>query len=194
MFCHPLDFWAVLDDKLNYGHVELLVAKSDVFHAYWKVESLWEAKSGNQIVMVCMDGAKELCHGQLQEHLTSHGVVMQVTAPYAHLQNSKIEHYIHTLEDGFQTLLADSGLSMTFWGDTVLTVNYLCNCVPMSTLPDNVTSYEEMECAKPNLSHLWVWRCQCFVTIPLELCTKGGPCHFEAIFVGYEDNQLSCHV
>ena len=74
---------------------------------------------------------------------------------------------------------------MSFLGDAVLTVNYLCNHVPMLTLPDNATPYEEMECIKPNLSHLQVWGCQCFVSIPLELHTKGGPCCFEAIFVGY---------
>jgi len=115
---------------------------------------------------------------------------MQVTAPYAHSQNGKIEHYIHTIKDGFQTLLVDSGLSMTFWGDTALTMNYLRNHVPTSTLPNNITPYEEMEHIKPNLAHLWVWGCQCFVAIPQELRTKGGPRHFEAIFVGYEENHI----
>ena len=40
-------FWAILNDKSNYGHVKLLAAKSDVFNAYQKVSSLWEAKSGS---------------------------------------------------------------------------------------------------------------------------------------------------
>jgi len=165
-------FWVILDNKSNYTHVTLLAAKSDVFDAYQKVEALWEAKSGNHVVAVCMDGAKELCLGCLEDHLTSQGVVMQVTAMYSHSQNGNIEHYICTIEDRFQTLLADSGFSMMFWG------NYLCNCVPTSTLPDNITSYEEVEHVKPNLAHLQVWGCQCFVTILPELCTKGGPHHF----------------
>ena len=62
-------FWAILDDKSNYGHVELLAAKSDVFPAYRKVESLWEAKSGNRVIAVQMDGAKEFCQGKLEQHL-----------------------------------------------------------------------------------------------------------------------------
>lgn len=33
-------FWAMLDDKSNYGHVALLAAKNDVFDTYWKVEAL----------------------------------------------------------------------------------------------------------------------------------------------------------
>jgi len=36
--------------------------------------------------------------------------------------------------------------------------------------------------------------CQCFVAIPPELHAKGGPRRFEAIFVGYEENQLGWHV
>ena len=187
-------FWAILDDKSNYGHVELLAAKSDVFPAYQKVESLWEAKSGNRVIAVRMDGAKEFCQGKLEQHFISRGVAMQVTAPYAHSQNGKIERYVCTLEDGFQTLLADSGLSMTFWGDAVLTMNYIHNRVSTSTLPANVTPYEEIEHHKPNLSHLRVWGCQCFVAIPQELCSKGGPHCFGAIFVGYEENRLGWHV
>ena len=32
------------------------------------------------------------------------------------------------------------------------------------------------------------------MTIPPELCSKGGPHHFEAIFVGYEEDRISWHV
>ena len=189
-----LTFWAILDDKSNYGHVELLAAKSDVFSAYRKVESLWEAKSGNRVVTVRMDGAKEFCRGRLADHLSSRGIVMQVTAPYAHSQNGKAERFIRTLEDRFQTLLADSSLPMSFWGDAVLTMVYIRNRVPTSVLPADTTPFEEMEHKKPDLSHLRVWGCQCFVAIPPELCAKGGPHRFEAIFIGYEENRLGWRV
>ena len=183
-------FWAILDDKSNFGHVELLAAKNDVYSAYLKVESLWEAKSGNCIVAVRMDGAKEFSLGKLGDHLMSYGVVMQVTAPYAHSQNGKAECFVHMLEDGFQMLLADSGLPMSFWGDATLTMNYLRNHVPTSVLPSNTTPFKVMNKSKPDLSHLRVWGCQCFVAIPPELRTKGGPHRFEATFVGYEDDRI----
>jgi len=126
-----------------------------------------------------MDGAKEFCHGRLEAHLSSHV-----------LSTGHCEHLVWMLKDGFQTLLADSGLPMSFWGDAVLTMAYICNRVPTSALPLNVTPFEEMEHTKPDLSHLQVWGCKCFVAIPPELCTKGGPHHFEVIFVGYEENRL----
>jgi len=148
------------------------------------------AKSSNHVVVIHMDGTNKFCLGCLEAHLHSRGIAMQVTAPDAHLQNRKIECYIWVLEDGFQTLLADSNLSISFWGDAILTVAYICNQVPMSVLPSDTTPYEEMEHSKPNLSSLQVWGCQCFISIPPELCLKGGPHHFKAIFVGYEENQL----
>ena len=139
-------------------------------------------------------GTNEFCCGCLEALLHSHGIAMQVTAPFVHSQNRKIECFIQTLEDEFQTLLADSGLSISFWGDAVLTVTYIRNRFPMSVLPSDTMPYEEMEHSKPNLSHLRVWGCQCFVAIPPELCLKGGPHCFEAIFVGYVENPLRWHV
>ena len=87
-------------------------------------------------------------------------------------------------------LLADSGLPMLFWGWAVLTSQYLCNRLPASALASNITPIEALSMKKPDLSHPCVWGCQCFVTIPTELCTKAGPHRFEAIFVGYEEARV----
>ena len=75
-------------------------------------------------------------------HLTSKGIVVQCTVPYAHQQNGKSEHYICTIEEGGQALLADAGLPMSFWLDAVLTCQYLVNWLPTSTLPDDTTPFE----------------------------------------------------
>jgi hypothetical protein len=51
-----------------------------------------------------------------------------------------------------------------------------------------------MHGTKPDLTHLRVWGCQCFPSIPPEIRTKGGPRRYEAIFVGYEDNRIGWRV
>lgn len=183
-------FSIFLDDASNYGVTTLLSNKTDVFPAWKKVEASWELLSGNHIKAVRLDGAKEFTQGALANHLLSHGIVMQVTAPYAHAQAGKAERYVRTIEDGVQTLLADAKLPLSFWGDAALTTQYLRNRLPTSTLPLNTTPYEVMHGTKPDLSHLRVWGCQCFPAIPPELRTKGGPRRYEAIFVGYEDNRI----
>ena len=183
-------FWTILDDASNYGHTALLAHKSDAFSAYLPVEASWELKSGHRVRAIRSDGAKELIEGKFAKYLLEKGITQQITAPYAHSQNGKAERYVRTLEDGAQTLLAESGLPQSFLGDATLTIQYLRNRLPTTTLPNDTTPYECMEKSKPDLSHLRVWGCQCFVHIPEELRTKGGPRRFEAIFVGYEENRV----
>jgi Reverse transcriptase (RNA-dependent DNA polymerase) len=187
-------FTIFLDDASNFGHTELLVAKSDSFPAYKKVEASWELKSGNRTKAVRFDGAKEFTQGPFSKHLANRGIAVQVTAPYAHSQAGKAERYIRTIEDGIQALIADAKLPPSFWGDAALTYQYLHNRVPTSTLPYGTTPYEVMNHAKPDLSHLRVWGCQCFPAIPPELRIKGGPRRYEAIFVGYEENRVGWRV
>jgi hypothetical protein len=137
----------------------------------------------------------EFTAGKMGDHLVSKGIVIQRTVPYAHEQNGKSERYIRTLEEGGQALLAGSGLPMTFWLDAVLTRQYLCNRLPTSTLPNDVTPFESITNGrKPDLSHLRVWGCDCYVAIPSELRPKAGFKRFQAIFVGYEDHRIGWRV
>lgn len=118
-------FTIFLDDAANFGHTKLLVAKSDSFLAYKKIEASWELKSGNRVKSIRFDGAKEFTQGPFAKHLASRGIAVQVTAPYAHSQAGKAERYIRTIEDGIQTLIADAKLPPSFWGDAALTYQYL---------------------------------------------------------------------
>ena len=84
---------------------------------------------------------------------------------------------------------------MSFWLDAMLTRQYLVNRLPISTLPDNLTPYEVLSNGcKPDLSHLRVWGCDCFVAVPDELHAKAGFKRFQAIFVGYEEHRVGWHV
>jgi hypothetical protein len=187
-------FTIFLDDASNFGGTSLLATKDGAFPAYKRVEASWELTSGNKIKAVRFDGAKEFTQGQMSAHLLDRGIAMQVTAPYAHAQAGKAERYVRTIEEGIQTLLADTKLPPSFWGDAALTTQYLRNRLPTSTLPPDITPYEVMHHVKPDLSHLRVWGCQCFPAIPPELRTKGGPRRYEAIFVGYEENRIGWRV
>lgn len=114
-----------LDDASNYGSTTLLVTKNGVFPAWKNVESSWELISGNRVKNVRLDGAKEFTEGPMAKHMATRGIPLQITAPYAHAQTGKAERYVHTIEDGIQTLLADAKLPMSFWGDAALTTQYL---------------------------------------------------------------------
>ena len=177
-------FLEVLEDHSNFGYLGLLHKKDDAFGFYCETEAKVELTTGSLICAVRMDGAPELCEGKMGRHLRGRGISLQVAAPYAHAQNGKVERYIRTLEDTMQALLADSSLPPSFWNWAVSTAQYLRNHLPTSVLPSGVTPFEAHHHRKPDLSHLRVWGCQCFVLVPPELQTKGGPRQYEAIFVG----------
>ena len=187
-------FYVILDDCANFGFTTLLHLRTGAFAFYMSTEAYVEHTTGRPVCTVRLDGALELTAGAMGQHFHSKGISVQTTAPYAHSQNGKAEHYVRTLKDGGQTLIADSGLPASFWGDAVLTVQYIRNRVPTSALPDNKTPYKVFFGKKPDLSHLCVWGCQCFVALPKELRAKGGPRRFEGIFVGYEEGRVGWQV
>ena len=160
--------------------------KSDVFMHYRSTKAFLERSNNVRVLAIWCGGELELTAGWMGEHLMSKGIVIQRTVPYAHEQNGKSEWYIRTLEEGGQALLAGSSLPMSFWLDAVLTQQYLCNRLPTSTLPNNVTPFESLTNGrKPDLSHLRVWGCDCYVAVPDELRLKAGFKRFRVIILIY---------
>ena len=188
-------FFNILDDRSNWGFTFGLRLKSDAFAHYLATEVFLERSKGVIVKTVRCGGELELTAGKMGDHFLSKGIVVQRTVPYAHQQNGKSERYIRTIEEGGQALLADAGLPMSFWLDAVLTRQYLVNRLPTSTLPAGVTPYEVLSNGrKPDLSHLRVWGCDCYVAIPDELRPKAGFKRFRAIFVGYEEHRVGWRV
>ena len=72
----------------------------------------------------------------------------------------------------------------------MLTRQYLVNRLPTSTLPANLTPFEVINGKKPDLSHLRVWGCDCYVAVPDELRAKSGFNRFRAIFFGYKEHRI----
>lgn len=186
--------FSILDDFSNFGFTTLLAHKSDAFDAFRLAEAFLLKQCSASVCSVRTDGAKEFVEGSFGKYLRTSGVRVQLTAPYAHHQNSKAERFIRTLEDGCQTLLASSGLPDQFWGDAMLTSQYLRNRLPTSTLPSDITPHERIHGSKPDLGHLCVWGCLCFPIIPPKKHAKAGPRRFEAIFVGYEEGRVGYRV
>jgi hypothetical protein len=188
-------FFNILDDRSNWGFTFGLRLKSDAFSCYRSTEAFLERSNGVVVLNIRCGGELELTAGQMGNHFTSKGIVVQRTVPYAHQQNGKSERYIRTIEEGGQALLADTGLPMSFWLDAVLTRQYLINRLPTSTLSDGLTPFELITNGrKPDLSHLRVWGCDCYVAVPDELRAKAGSKRFRAIFVGYEEHRIGWRV
>jgi hypothetical protein len=126
-------FYVILDNRSNFGFTALLCDRPEAVSFYKQTEAFVKHKTGRCVLTVQVDGARKLSDGALADHFRTAGIMVQVTAPYAHSQNGKAEHYVRTLEDGSQVLLPDSRLPASFWGDAVLTIQYIRNRVLTST-------------------------------------------------------------
>jgi len=96
-----------------------------------------------------------------------------------------VERKNRSLEEGARTLLNETRLPKYFWADVVCTICYTLNRVLIRPILKK-TPYELYKGRKPNISHLRVFGCKCFVL-------KNGKESFgkfdakadEAIFLGY---------
>ncbi|SJL06868.1 uncharacterized protein ARMOST_10210 [Armillaria ostoyae] len=138
-------FFAILDNHTSYNEAEPIVKKNDCTHVFKDTQALWENQMNEKVKKVHCDGAKEFTQGELGQHFKDSGIEVQMTALYAHQQNGKAERFIQTLEDDAQTLIADSGLPMSFWGDAVMTASYTRKRIPVTGINLKLPSQYESE-------------------------------------------------
>ena len=77
-------------------------------------------------------------------------------------KNGVVERKNRSLEEGATTLLNETKLSKYFWADAV---SIICNTLNIILLRPIIkkTPYELYKGRKPNISHLKVIGCKCFV-------------------------------
>jgi hypothetical protein len=69
-------------------------------------------------------------------------------------QNEVSKHKHRTLMGGVLTMLQQSGFIKAFWGEAILTANYLQNRTPTKSMDTNKTPYKLWMGYDPDLSHL----------------------------------------
>ena len=109
-------------------------------------------------------------HGTEFENLSfinycnEHGVDHNFSAPRTPQQNEVVERKNRTLKDMTRIMLVASGLPRNFWAEALNTSCYIINrCMIRPLL--NKTPYELLKGRKPNIMHLRVFGCKCFVHI-----------------------------
>uniref|UniRef100_A0A2D4HTR1 Retroviral polymerase SH3-like domain-containing protein n=1 Tax=Micrurus lemniscatus lemniscatus TaxID=129467 RepID=A0A2D4HTR1_MICLE len=87
------------------------------------------------------------------------------------------------------SLLEDSGLSRSYWGEAMLTANYLINRLWSSSIND--TPYSVLYGRKPSLRHLGVFGSNAWMHIPKAIRKKSQPKTKKLRFTGYEPGSKS---
>jgi len=105
-----------------------------------------------------------------------------------------VERKNHTLEDMTWTMLVASGLHRNFWAEAFNTLYYIVNrCMIRPIL--NKTPYELFKGQNPNIKHLRVFGCKCYVhNNGKQSLEKFNIRSDEAIFLGYSSNSKAYKV
>lgn len=87
------------------------------------------------------------------------------------------------LLDTVRSMMAQATLSISFWGDALITAPYLLNCSPSKSI--NATAYELWTGRKPTIGHLQPWRSAIYVHFVSHPHRKLGSRTKKFIFLQY---------
>ena len=84
-----------------------------------------------------------------------------MTAPYTPQQNGLAERKNRTLVEPVTCLLTQSGMPLSFWGEALISANYIRNRCPIMGLNGKIP-YEIWHQHLPNLNHIKIFGSKCF--------------------------------
>ncbi|KAD3066742.1 hypothetical protein E3N88_34622 [Mikania micrantha] len=146
--------------------------------------TLLEKQFSLPVKMIRSDNGTEFKNQVLDKFCISKGILRQYSAPRTPSQNGVVERKNMTLIEAARTMLADSGLPLTFWAEAVNTACYVLNRVHI-VKRHNKTAYEILYKIKPLISFFKVFGCPCFILNTKVSLSKFAAKVDSGYFVGY---------
>eukprot|EP00268_Persea_americana_P033657 TRINITY_DN3330_c0_g1_i11.p1 TRINITY_DN3330_c0_g1~~TRINITY_DN3330_c0_g1_i11.p1 ORF type:complete len:627 (-),score=65.47 TRINITY_DN3330_c0_g1_i11:2488-4368(-) len=173
-----------IDDFTRYTWLYLMKTRSELYTIYTAFSTMVATQFDTKIKIFRSDSGGEYMSHKFRSYLTSQGTLAQLSCPATPQQNGVAERkHRHILETA-RSLIHSSHVPLQFWGEAVLTATYLINRTP-STVLSGISSYEKLFSFQPDLSHLKVFGCTCFVLLSDNERTKLGPKSTVCVFLGY---------
>jgi hypothetical protein len=173
----------VLDEFSNFCASVLMKRKGDASKEGILVLKTLSLHTEFKVKTIRTDGGTEFLG--LDGYCRKHGILHQVTPPYSHQSNGKVERLNRTLQEKAMAMLSDSQLPTKYWGEAMLMASHVQNISP-TTLSDK-TPFELMYGVVPDASHLRVFGSKCKGLTPKTLRSgKFNPICQSGIFVGYQ--------
>jgi transposase InsO family protein len=187
-------FISFIDDYSRYMYLYILYNKNEAIDAFKIFKAEVEKQCGKQIKIVRSDKGGEYygrytedgqAPGPFAKLLQEHGIVAQYTMPGSPDQNGVVERRNRTLLDMVRSMLSNSNLSKSLWGEALKTAMYILNRVPTKAVPK--TPFELWKGWKLSLRHMCVWGCPSEVRIYNPQEKKLDPRTISGYFIGYAE-------
>ena len=114
------------------------------------------------------------------------------SSSYTPIENHVAERSWRVLADNAKALLLDSGLPDAFWSHAFRTTVYVWN--RLTPAGSSQSPYAYFYGSHPDLAHLRVWGCPCWVHIPDPLRRKFQAKAREGIFIGYAQRSREYYI
>ncbi|CAL9217264.1 unnamed protein product [Arabidopsis halleri] len=181
-------FVTFIDEKSKYTWVTLLPSKDRVYDAFLNFQNYVTNHFDAKIKILRTDNGGEYTSTKLKAHLEKCGILHQTSCPYNPQQNGVAERKNRHLMEVSRAMLFHKHMPKRFWGDAVMTACYLINRIPTRVLNDQ-SPFQVLNNQNPNIEHLRVFGCVCFVFIPGDLRNKLEPKSTKCVFIGYSTTQ-----
>ena len=179
-------FITFTDDYTRFGIVYLISHKAEAISCFQSYMSLVENQLDRKIKALRTDRGREYLSDQFRQLCDEKGIQHQLTIPRTPQQNGVAERRNRTLLEMVRSMMAQTNLSITFWGDALLTATFILNCVPSKSVP--TTPYELWTKRKPDLSVLRPWGCAAYVLNTSHPHGKLGAQGKKCIFIRYSEH------
>lgn len=177
----------LIDDYSGYTRVYLMKQKSEAEIKIKQFVAEMGTRFGRKPQVIRSDRGGEYTGNALLNFYKQQGITPEFTVPYSPQQNGKAERKNRSLIEMTRCLIGDSQLDKRFWGEAILTANYLQNRLPSESVER--TPYELWMGRKPNYSNLKRFGCQAWVQTPSVKRSKLDPAATRMKFIGYAPHQ-----
>ena len=175
----------IVDDYSRFTWTLFLKNKSDAFHAFKKLAKVLQNENSCSISALRSDHGGEFENEKFNHFCEKYGIKHNFSAPGTPQQNGVVERKNRSLEELARTMLNESNIPKYFWADAVNTACYIINRVLIRPILKK-TPYELYKGRKPNIAHLRVFGCKCFVlNNGKEKLGKFDAKADDALFLGY---------
>lgn len=178
-------FVSFIDDYSRYCWVYPIKEKSSVFETFKKWLVMVERQLELKLQVLRSDNGGEYVSSEMNRFLEERGILHQKTAPYNPHQNGVAERLNRTLGDLIRSMLHHKQLPNVFWAEALMVAAYIRNRVTSRGISSLTTPFELLFGQKPNLSHIRVFGCRCWITNRGSNLSKLDARATEAILIGY---------
>ncbi|KAD4982137.1 hypothetical protein E3N88_18808 [Mikania micrantha] len=174
----------VVDDYSRFCWTFFLFSKDETSDKIIALVTHLERQFSLPVKIIRSDNGTEFKNQVLDKFCISKGILRQYSAPRTPAQNGVVERKNRTLIEAARTMLADSGLPLSFWAEAVNIACYVLNRVHI-VKRHNKTAYEVLYNIKPLISFFKVFGCPCFILNTKDFLSKFAAKVDSGYFVGY---------